>query len=205
MYNAPRAATVTATEESVVWCVDRKTFRKVVIKSRIERSKKYCNFLKEVKIFANITDEERSQLADGLMPCEFADGDVVINQGDNNRDMFKFYLVVGGEASVSITRGNKEAVVACVKITDYFGERALIEHKPRAATVTAAGALQLASMDYQTFERLMGRTLSPASLWMLLSLLIRRFQTIFNVPNAIFLSPFQYHKHIRYAHLPSQH
>lgn len=156
MYNAPRAATVTATEESVVWCVDRKTFRKVVIKSRIERSEKYCSFLKKVKIFANLTDEELSQLADGLMPCDFADGEVVIKQGDDDRDVFKFYLVVEGEASVTITRGNKEVVVARVKVTDYFGEKALIEHQPRAATVTASGALQLASMDYQTFERLMG-------------------------------------------------
>lgn len=157
MYNAPRAATVTSTDDSVVWCVDRRTFRKVVIKSQIERSKKYCDFLKKVKLFENLSDEERSQLADGLMPCEFQDGEVVIMQGDDDRDVFKFYLVVEGEATVTIKRGNKEATVAQVKVADYFGEKALIEHRPRAATVTAKGPLRLASLDYQTFERLLGR------------------------------------------------
>tara|TARA_B100000780_G_scaffold169577_1_gene118660 strand:- start:3010 stop:3636 length:627 start_codon:yes stop_codon:yes gene_type:complete len=49
MYNAPRAATVTAVQDSVLWSVDRKTFRKIVITSRQERAKYYENFLKSVR------------------------------------------------------------------------------------------------------------------------------------------------------------
>lgn len=157
MYNAPRAATVMAKTDSVVWSVDRKTFRKVVIQSRAERSKMYCEFLKNINIFKKLTSEERSQLADALMPCEYEDGEVIIKQGDDDRDVFRFYIVTEGEATATIKKDGKEAVVASITVNDYFGEKALIEHKPRAATVTAKGKIKLASMDYQTFERLMGR------------------------------------------------
>ena len=38
----------------------------------------------------------------------------------------------------------------------YFGEKGLIEHAPRAATVTAKGPLEVACLDCAAFERVMG-------------------------------------------------
>ena len=158
MYNAPRAATVTATSDSVLWSVDRKTFRKIVIQSRQERAQYYENFLKTVPLLAKLTDEERSQLADALSPVEFQDNEVVIKEGDTDVDDFKFYLITEGEANATITKNNKTAVVGSLKKNDYFGEKALLQKMQRSATVTATGGvLKCASMDVVVFERLMGR------------------------------------------------
>ncbi|KAL4225869.1 cAMP-dependent protein kinase type II-beta regulatory subunit [Mactra antiquata] len=38
----------------------------------------------------------------------------------------------------------------------YFGELALLTHKPRAATVYSVGKTRLAVLDVQAFERLLG-------------------------------------------------
>jgi cAMP-dependent protein kinase regulator len=158
MYNAPRAATVTASSNSILWSVDRKTFRKIVIQSRQKRSRYYEQFLKAVPLFEKLTDAERSQLADALAPVEFAEGVVILNQGDQDLDNNKFYLVSEGTATVTIERDGKTAVVGTVKTNGYFGEKALIDKTPRAATVMAgAGGMKCAMMDVSTFERLMGR------------------------------------------------
>ena len=157
MYNAPRAATVTATQESVLWSVDRKTFRKIVITSRQERAKYYENFLKSVPLFSKLTDNERSQLADALTPVEFQPNEIILKQNDPAVDKYKFYLVTDGNATVTMEQTEKQAVVGGLTTNDYFGEKALLDKKPRAATVTAKNnVLKCAMMDYQTFERLMG-------------------------------------------------
>ena len=41
LYNSPRAATVTAETEGVLWALDRASFRSLVINSMIQRRKRY--------------------------------------------------------------------------------------------------------------------------------------------------------------------
>ena len=69
------------------------------------------------------------------------------------------YPTCGGsrQSPINIDKDGTTARVGELTEGDYFGEKALIEHKPRAATITAEGPLTCASMDFQTFERLMGR------------------------------------------------
>lgn len=158
MYSAPRAATVRAVTDAKIWAVDRQTFRHFVVRSNMVRRQKYEQFLGQIPLFSKITDAERSQLADALQPAEFDRGNVIIQQGDDNYDEFKFYLLVQGEASVTITKNGQTAVVGELKEGDYFGEMALLEKKQRAATVTASSeTVECAAMTLETFERLMGR------------------------------------------------
>jgi cAMP-dependent protein kinase regulator len=43
-----------------------------------------------------------------------------------------------------------------LKTADFFGEIALLTHKPRAATVTAKTAVTCAKLDRERFERVLG-------------------------------------------------
>ncbi len=48
-----------------------------------------------------------------------------------------------------------------IKVADYFGEKALIQKAPRAATVSAKGKLVCAVIDVAAFERLLVSAFLP--------------------------------------------
>lgn len=90
MYNAPRAATITADTESLLWVLDRETFNHIVKDSSRNRREKYESFLAKVKILESMEPYERSVLSDAFVEENFKAGDFVIRVGDEGN---KFYLV----------------------------------------------------------------------------------------------------------------
>jgi len=78
LYNAPRAATITANEESVLWGLDRRTFNHIVKDSAIKRREMYEEFLKKVPLLSNMDSYERTTLADALVEKRFKKGENVI-------------------------------------------------------------------------------------------------------------------------------
>jgi len=75
MYNTPRAATVKAKEDSVVWAVDRVTFRRIIMNNTFRKRKMYENFVRTVSILQSLEPEERVKVADALEPQTFTEGD----------------------------------------------------------------------------------------------------------------------------------
>lgn len=90
LYNAPRAATITADTECVLWVLDRETFNHIVKDASRNRREKYESFLAKVKILDSMETYERSVLSDAFVEEYFKAGDYVIRQGDEGN---KFYLV----------------------------------------------------------------------------------------------------------------
>ena len=158
MYNAPRAATVVSTEaNSTLWALDRVTFRRILMDSAFQRRRMYESFLEEVPLLSTLTLYERSKIADALDTQKFPAGATIINEGDSGE---AFYILESGEAEVfkSDVSGGKEAVKRYQK-GDYFGELALLDDKPRAASVVAAkegGEVKVAYLGKQGFQRLLG-------------------------------------------------
>lgn len=95
LYNAPRAATITAKTEGVVWRLDRDTFNHIVKEAAAKKREKYETFLASVKILKTMDPYERSQIADALQAETFAKGDHIIKEGDIGD---KFYMIIEGEA-----------------------------------------------------------------------------------------------------------
>jgi cAMP-dependent protein kinase regulator len=50
MYFAPRAATIKAVDETILWCMDRMTFRSFLLTSGTEKRDKQKDFLKSVEL-----------------------------------------------------------------------------------------------------------------------------------------------------------
>ena len=98
---------------------------------------------------------ERSKIADTIKEHEFAKGDQVIQQGE---DGSVFYLIIQGEAYATkvLKAGETATEVKTYKSGDYFGELALLKNAPRAASVFAKTQLKLASIDRDSFKRLLG-------------------------------------------------
>lgn len=57
MYNAPRAATVTASVDSTVWAVDRMTYRRILMQSSRDKIAEYVGFLSKVDAFSALSAE----------------------------------------------------------------------------------------------------------------------------------------------------
>ncbi|PPJ54807.1 hypothetical protein CBER1_04068 [Cercospora berteroae] len=152
MYNAPRAATVVSTEPSVLWQLDRLTFRKILMDSAFQRRRMYESFLEGVPLLSSLTPYERSKIADALDTVKHPAGSTIIQEGDAGD---KFYILEAGEA-VAVKRGREQQPLKRYKPGDYFGELALLEDKPRAASVVSTSEVKVAALDKDGFQRLLG-------------------------------------------------
>ena len=156
MYNAPRAATVVSTEkESTLWALDRVTFRRILMDSAFQRRRMYESFLEEVPLFANLSLYERSKIADALDTKKYAPGETIIEEGAIGEH---FFLLESGEAEV-YKKESGDKVLKEYKKGDYFGELALLNDAPRAASVVAkkeGGEVKVAYLGKQGFQRLLG-------------------------------------------------
>lgn len=151
MYNAPRAATVRAITNGVLWAVDRHTFRHIIVGCTARKRNKYDKFLQDVQLLMDSSDELRAQIADVLETVCYKKGDYVFKEGD---DAEHFYFVQRGEAVVTL--GPKHCVVRELKRGDFFGERALMMNDQRSANVLVMSEkMEIAGMDNASFMRLL--------------------------------------------------
>ncbi|KAG6285630.1 protein kinase A regulatory subunit [Claviceps aff. purpurea] len=152
MYNAPRAATVVSAEAScTLWALDRITFRRILMESTFARRRMYETFLEEVPLLSSLTPYERSKIADALETQKYVAGDIIIKEGDLGKS---FYLLESGEADAF--KGDPSHKVLHYKKGDYFGELALLNDKPRAASIMASSDVKVASLGKNAFQRLLG-------------------------------------------------
>lgn len=152
MYNAPRAATVMSAEAGcTLWALDRITFRRILMDSTFQRRRLYESFLEEVEILSTLTRYERSKIADALETQKFPAGTTIIKEGDVGE---AFYLLESGEAE-AYKNGIQQPVKQYRK-GDYFGELALLNDAPRAASVISKTEVKVATLGKDGFQRLLG-------------------------------------------------
>ncbi|CAO3699186.1 unnamed protein product [Rhizopus microsporus] len=154
MYNAPRAAMIVATTDAVLWALDRISFRSIIMKSNATKRMMHESFLKGVPLFKSLEISEIHKIADSLVSVRYKHGDVVVKEGEPGNN---FYLIEDGKAVVYRTApdGTQQKVNE-MKKGDYFGELALLNDKPRAATVVAEGPLKCVTLSKSAFIRLLG-------------------------------------------------
>ena len=66
LYNAPRAATITAKTASTLWQLDRDTFNHIVKDAAQNKRDRYEDFLSSVPILQSMDHYERSKIADAI-------------------------------------------------------------------------------------------------------------------------------------------
>ena len=136
LYNAPRAATITAKTEGVVWKLDRDVFNHIVKDAASKKREKYENFLGSVKILSAMDPYERAKISDALKEEKYKKGEYVIREGEMGNG---FYIISEGEAIATkqLEEGKEPQQVLAYKKGDYFGERALLTNEARAANIIA--------------------------------------------------------------------
>jgi len=156
MYNTPRAATIISTDEGIIWALDRVTFRKILLKAAFKRRKMHEALLENVPMLKHLSELERMNVADALESKTFQDGDQIIRQDDEADNMYFIEKGVVSVKMISPHENNAEVEVTQLSDGAYFGELALVTHKPRAASIYAVGVCKVAALDILAFERLLG-------------------------------------------------
>ncbi|XP_055921817.1 cAMP-dependent protein kinase type II regulatory subunit isoform X3 [Eupeodes corollae] len=153
LYNMPRAASIQAETEGRLWAMDRQTFRRILLKSAFKKRKMYETLLDSVPMLKALQSYERMNLADALITKHYKKDERVIKQGDVADGM---YFIELGKVSVRIEQDGGEVEVSQLSKGQYFGELALVTHRPRAASVYAIDDIKVAFLDKHSFNRLLG-------------------------------------------------
>ncbi|HEY6877445.1 MAG TPA: cyclic nucleotide-binding domain-containing protein [Polyangiales bacterium] len=106
--------------------------------------------LAEIDLFRDFTMAELVAVYNALVPSELAAGACLLREGDRGEDLF---VIVEGRCQVS--RGG--SAIAILGPGSHIGEMALLNQRPRSATVTALEPTRLLRLDRTTFHALMGR------------------------------------------------
>lgn len=85
---------------------------------------------------------------EGLLGITYKDGDIIVEEGAKNREM---YVVQSGRVKVVKGSGEKETVLAVLGEGDIFGEMSLLDPRPRSATVKAMGEARVLAIDHEMF------------------------------------------------------
>jgi cAMP-dependent protein kinase regulator len=153
LYNAPRTATITAATEGQVFCLERKAFQNLVVKSAKVQFQENVNFLAGVDAFQVLDSNERAALAEVLEEEDFDEDEAIVEQGERDDKMF---ILRKGIAVACIKGDQGEVEVKQYKQADYFGEIALLSGEPRKASVYAVGACSCLYITRATFLRILG-------------------------------------------------
>ena len=151
-----RVYTVRAADDLVLLRLSQEAFERVLQRQPELQGyfRKYVadlstrNFLRLCSGFRALKPAEIMALLDRLERREFAAGEVVVRQGDPGD---RFYLVRSGRARVE----RDGRTVASLAEGQFFGELALLNRAPRAATVTAETELSTLTLSAEQFTLLL--------------------------------------------------
>ena len=155
LYNAPRAASIQANEPAILYSLDRETFNHIVKQSAIDNRNKYEEFLSQVEVLQSLDNYERSKLCDCLNILTFEPNQRIITEGEKGNT---FYLVIEGQAVALKRNPNTSFEEEVYQYSEkmYFGELSLIRDQPRAASIVAKTKIKVASIDRNSFKRILG-------------------------------------------------
>jgi ATP-binding cassette, subfamily B, bacterial len=112
--------------------------------------------LRHVTLFTDLDDETLARIAVGLT-SEYYEADQTVFRQDDPGD--RFYLIARGRVAVGTgTRDGPEHVLETLGDGDHFGELALLQDRPRTATLRTLAPSVFLTMDRQAFVRLVATT-----------------------------------------------
>lgn len=112
----------------------------------------HFSLLRSAPLFAGLPEEEIKAVSDRLRPETHPKGRDIVRQGEPGGT---FYLIESGTVEVWVAREDgTETVVTELGRGDYFGERALLNDAPRAATCRCKTRVEVLSLDKGDFDAL---------------------------------------------------
>lgn len=105
--------------------------------------------LAAVDIFAPLSTEETTMLAQAATSHVFAPGETVIRAGDPGSSMF---VVHNGRVAVQLNENGRARTVATLSEGAFFGEMALFTGEPRTASIVAQEETEVLEIGHQAMK-----------------------------------------------------
>lgn len=121
LHNQPRAATIIAKTDGLIWALDRKTFNRLIVKRAFEKRQAYMKLLDGVPHLKPLNEYEKMQVSDALEGRLYNKGDTIVEEGEEGDGM---YFIVEGKVSVRIKAMDEdmhEEEVAQLGEGEFFG------------------------------------------------------------------------------------
>jgi len=153
MYGTARAATCRANQDSWVWVCDRNAFRSAITRLHQQQFQANIEFLRKVAILQPLLTKELALVDEAMMPCKYEKDDIIISQGD---DPDKFYIIKRGVCMWTKKSPGGDIESGDIPTGGFFGELALLNDQPRAASVIAKTSVTCLELTRQHFNDLLG-------------------------------------------------
>lgn len=158
--DSPRSASIRATEDVVLFRIDREVFLDLIDRSKELRhyfdqfmhDRAVRDFLRTQTFLEKLRAKDITSLLDQLESIDFSACDTVIEEGAPADSL---YIVRSGRLKAVRASNDGEQVLDYLTEGDFFGERALLTDEPRSATVVAETPTSCFALSRQNFDRLL--------------------------------------------------
>lgn len=117
----------------------------------VPATEEIIGFLKEIPLFAELSDEDLTELCKHIKLRRFMKNSPIVRQGDKGDN---FYTIVSGKAKIVVTGNNGvEKTLGTLSTGDSFGETALIEKGPRTASIITLSQTAVFEISREGFEK----------------------------------------------------
>lgn len=107
--------------------------------------------LRRIRLFADMTNEQAETFINLLEKIRVGPFAAIVKQGEHGDSMF---LLLEGEARVTVNIQGKEDMITMLGVGDFFGEIALLDSGPRSANVIANKDCTLLQLSKNNFEQI---------------------------------------------------
>jgi hypothetical protein len=147
--------------------------------ARTSRVHSNFNTLRFIGLFQELSDQELLRVLAAFREAQFDAGQLVIREGDTSENLF---VIVDGECEIY----RHEESITVLQAGSHFGEMALLNRRPRAATVMARTDVRLLALARVDFNRLIVQdpALATKLLWKLAQALSLRLDDLYLLHDA---------------------
>ena len=174
IHNVHCSNDVIATSDTVLWSLDRRSFRSLKVKSSMQRTEAVMQALKRVDLLNGMTEHQMEKVADAVQVLKFPAKARIITKGTVGEE---FFMIQSGSVVVrnigetpeggvelddtlhggSSSRAHRSSFKdVTLEAGDYFGERALLTGELRSANVFAKSDLTVLRIQRTDFEHVLG-------------------------------------------------
>jgi len=149
LHNAVRSGSVIAKDETYLYCLERRNFRKIVDHIKLLNYEENKKFINSTGILSGLDADLKVSLANNLIKEHYEKGMYVVKEGEIGGCL---YLIKEGEVECS-TRGK---FIRVFQKGDHFGEKSILMNSVRTMDVKAITDCEIFSITIDTIKCLAG-------------------------------------------------